>query len=131
LVPAEELLLAVRPGRARAPATARVLSDGPIRLLEGKTTPVAIRLLGARRVPPSVHIELIEAPEGIALEEVKAEWGRIMLMLRAEPDKTQPGLKGNLIAQSYMERTVGRQGARRKVRVPLFTLPAIPFEVVD
>ena len=45
--------------------------------------------------------------------------------------RRKPGLKGNLIVDAFMERAAPNapQSARR--RVPLGTLPAIPFEISE
>ena len=55
-------------------------------------------------------------------------------MLHADVEKVKPGLKGNLIVDAFTERTMdpsgdGKQPANKR-RVPLGTLPAIPFEIV-
>ncbi|HBO44080.1 MAG TPA: hypothetical protein DD670_09130 [Planctomycetaceae bacterium] len=53
-------------------------------------------------------------------------------MVRADSTKIKPGFQGNLIVNVFTERTIpnnaGQGGAKR--RVPLGTLPAIPFETV-
>jgi hypothetical protein len=54
-------------------------------------------------------------------------------VLQADPTKVKPGLKGNLIVTVWGERVPPdnqpRPSANR--RLPLGTLPAIPFEIVE
>jgi hypothetical protein len=89
-------------------------------------------------VPPGplldqVKLELSEPPEGITIDKVLRDRDGVAVVLAADADKVQPGLKGNLIVEAFVEMG-GRfnagapQGNKR--RVPVGVLPAIPFEVV-
>ncbi|MEN6451267.1 MAG: PPC domain-containing protein [Thermoguttaceae bacterium] len=128
LVPAETLLVSVI-GRGRLPW--KLLSKTPIRLLQGGTARVQFSM---PRGPflDKLQLTLHEPPAGIVLENVSLDSAEASLTLKAEPN-AKLGLKGNLIVDAAVERTLkpasGKgQGAKRLV--PLGSLPAIPFEVV-
>ena len=81
-----------------------------------------------------VRLELSEPPEGIAIQKVSRFEGGVAIDLRTNGEKIKPGLKGNLIVNAFVERVPRTKdgkprGPRR--RIPMGTLPAIPFEVVD
>ena len=60
------------------------------------------------------------------IKNVEDHWN-----VRADTEKAQPGLKGNLIANASQQRTItDSNGKTREYRAVLGTLPAIPFEVV-
>ena len=73
-------------------------------------------------------------PDGLSVEKVSPTPEGITMFLHTDGAKVKPGLKGNLIVDVSVERSFtpasGKQQTRN-VHVPLGTLPAIPFEVVD
>ncbi|NOX53236.1 MAG: hypothetical protein GXP27_02125 [Planctomycetes bacterium] len=132
LVPAEEWLVAVN-GRGRFGPPARVLGEKPIRLPAGSTAAVRIFLPGASRMAQAqMKLELLDPPDGVTLKDVQFGPFEISLLLSADAKKVAADLKGNLLVEAYIERTIGPAGtaARRKRRIPVATLPAIPFQVV-
>jgi hypothetical protein len=80
-----------------------------------------------------VQLTLHDAPAGISLQDVSLAQDSATIILRADAGKLKPGLKGNLIIDASVERTVnpakGKAQAGKRV-VPLGSLPAIPFETV-
>lgn len=79
-----------------------------------------------------VQFELSEPPEGVTLQTVEQEGS--VLVLQCDASKAKVGLKGNLIVNVSGERTLPAGNARpqaNRQRVPLGTLPAIPFEIVN
>lgn len=105
--------------------------------------PMEIPRGGKARVPVSVptstflgavHLELSDPPPGIAIESVSL--GRLggEIVLQSDAAVVKPGLKGNLIVNAFAVRTgegAGKGKAqRRKSRILLSSLPAIPFEIV-
>jgi len=135
LVPASALRLTVRRGAAlRTPA--RVAGAGTLKITAGNT----VRLRAELSLPPASPIEKVEyelndPPAGIALKEALPAPGGAELVLQCDPAKAKPGLRGNLIVDVSGERTPppsanGRPAATARQRVPLGTLPAVPFEIV-
>jgi hypothetical protein len=129
-VPAQECKVRLTDGGRWRPAL-RVVGAKPVRLPLGGTARLQIgappRLLADR-----VQLELSEPPEGIELEGVMPNREGTELVLRADGAKAKVGLTGNLIVQAHGpggRGPGGRPQAGRR-RVPLDTLPAIPFEVV-
>lgn len=133
LVPSKNLLVEVI-GRGRQRA--------PLRLLGG--TPVKLTASGAAKVrfslPPGplanqVQLALSNPPEGISIEKLSTVQDNLVLQLHLDAEKMKPGMKGNLIVDAFTERDVaaatGGKPPAAKRRVPLGTLPAIPFEVVE
>ncbi len=131
LVPAQDWLVRVTPpGRVRS--LWKLAEDKPLRLPAGASAPVRLE---APRGPwvSRVHFALSEPPEGIVIQSVAPDPDGVAIVLRAEPGKVKPGLKGNLIVEAFTEGVANPKGNQQKAavrRVPLGTLPAVPFEVV-
>ncbi len=132
LVPAQEWLAVVTGTQGRfVPPVLRGAVDKPVRVRCGTVTRVPVPGLPGWIVD-QVKLQLSEAPEGLAIERVAREEGGVQLLLKADAKTIKPGLKGNLIVEAYMERSMARGGAAgNAVRIPLGTLPAIPFEIVS
>ncbi len=127
LVPASEFKVAVN-GRG---APFRVLSKTPVQLVPGRTIHVQIATPAARAVG-NVEFELGEPPEGVTVLKSSGSGGTIDVVLACDAAKIKPGLHGNLLLNGFSQRTnPNAKGAgARTQRVPLGTVPAIPFEVV-
>ncbi|MCP5111052.1 MAG: hypothetical protein GY953_09475, partial [bacterium] len=124
LVPAQQWMIRVLPSpRKRAAWT--LTSAQPVKLPTAGTAPVHFHApLG--RFAASVQLELNTPPDGITIEKASCKPQGIDIVLKADPTKATPGLKGNLIVNAFYEQTRNKQKRRR----PLGTLPAIPFEIV-
>jgi hypothetical protein len=129
LVPSEDLLVQV---------TDKFAPDSPARLLSG--TPVKIPMKGTAQALFSApryssfdkdQIRLLDPPEGITIKGTASDKGRLEILLEADAAKVKPGLAGNLIA-AFAAKDPTPPGAPKinPKRVPLGSLPAIPFEVV-
>jgi hypothetical protein len=144
LVPAQDLkVTTIQRAAVRAPAA--ILSELPVKIPLGGTAQVRVTM-PATRFFEKVQCELSEPPEGITIQNASANQkgsGSPMrnsalgvpmdLVLQSDAAKTKPGLRGNLIVEVSGERTPAPGKAKAKVnrqRVPLGTLPAIPFEIV-
>ncbi len=80
-----------------------------------------------------VQLTLHDPPAGISLQNILLDQDSATVLLRADAEKLKPGLKGNLIIDASVERTVNPangKGQAAKRLIPLGSLPAIPFEVV-
>jgi hypothetical protein len=133
LVPAKELAVAVS-GRWAQWAAVRILSSTPVKIPAGGTNRVRVGM------PPEtprgrVELELSDPPEGLTIKEVvpAGAWAT-EIVLQCDAEKAKPGLKGNLIINAFPPRA-GQPGrpirAANQRRIPLTTLPAIPFEIVS
>jgi hypothetical protein len=132
LVPADDWMVAVTEGR-RFRSPLRLLDRDPVKLPAGGTARVR---LSAPRAPilDQVQLALSDPPEGIAIQGMSRVIGGVAIELQADAEKVQPGLKGNLLVNAFIERTFGRAGGTQpgnKRRIPIGTLPAIPFEIVE
>jgi len=124
LVPAEDLMVSVTGGkRFRAPV--KLLVKEPVKLPAGGTARVRFYVSKGPFLD-QVQLALSEPPEGIAIQDVSPFQQGLSVLLRADTEKAQPSLKGNLIVDAFLERDV--RGKRR--RIPLGTLPAVPFHIV-
>jgi hypothetical protein len=132
LVPAEDLLVAVvGPRRYRAQVKRR--GDQPVQLPVGGsiqvpfTMPVGLML-------DQVKLTLNAPPAGVTIGKLSRTGSGVSIELRTDAKKIEPGRKGNLIVDAFMERAVIGPGGKprgNKRRIPLGTLPAIPFEVAE
>jgi hypothetical protein len=121
----EWMVRVVGAGAARPPV--HPASEKAVKLPAGGTAPVQV--IVAPRLSGQVRLALNDPPEGIAIERVTPfpDGLGLSVMLRADPAKAKPGLKGNLILDVYLERPDAKGVRRRQL---WGTLPAIPFEVV-
>ena len=135
LVPADSVKVAViARGGARVPA--RYAGSGSARLHAGGSVRMQAAL-PAMRAFEHVTLELSEPPEGVTLRDVSVNGNEAEFVIDADRSKAQPGLRGNLIIVVSGQRVPPQRGgqaaapgpaARR--RIPIGTLPAIPFEII-
>jgi hypothetical protein len=132
LVPAKDWLAEVTGApRPNARAAFQIETETAVRLPRGGAVGVRV-VLNAPRLADTLRLELNQPPEGIAIQEVETVRDGVAIILRTDAAKVKAGLKGNLIVDAFMERAAppgAKQQAAR--RVPLGTLPAIPFEIVE
>jgi len=128
LVPADDWMVTVT-GRGRYRSSLRILGPLPVRFPTGGTARVRLSLPGGPLVG-QVGLELNEPPEGIAIKRIVPDPEGAAIVLSVDAEKATPGLKGNLIVDAFTEVSRGPAGQANKRRMPLGTLPAIPFEIV-
>ncbi len=129
LVPAQQLLVTVA-GRIGMRNPPRVLTPGPIRIVWGGTARIRVAT-PAGAFQPKMRFELNEPPEGITLQSASPTREGVELVVQADSAKVKTGLRGTLILDVLADRpnTAQNPQANRR-RLPITTLPAIPFEVV-
>jgi hypothetical protein len=131
LVPAKDLKVTViKRGAVRM--SAGILSELPVKIPIGGTAQVRVTMPPYRAFD-KIQMELSEPPEGISVRDVSSDPRGTNIVLQSDAAKTKPGLRGNLIVEVSGERTPapGNQKAKaNRQRIPLGTLPAIPFEIV-
>ena len=130
LVPMEDWMVSVT-GRKRYGSSLKLLEDAPVRLAAGDTARVRIATPRGQ-FAKQVQLELSEPPEGIAIRKVSPDQAGLVILLAADAAKVKPGLKGNLIVNTFMEYTPKPKDGkpRPKRRTLIGALPAIPFEIV-
>ena len=131
LVPSKELVVAVigRGGRLAPPS---LMSDVPMRIRPGGEATVRVAL-PMRPFVQDMELVLNEGPEGLTVESTVFAEGSVTLQFKADAQKVEPGAKGNLIVEGFVERAQrrrdsGRSGQTRRVSIGV--LPAIPFEIL-
>jgi hypothetical protein len=127
LVPAKTLLVNVA-GRG---AACRLLTKGPLQIPAGGTAKLAIAASAARGMG-QVHLEFAETLEGLTAHTVSVTGDVVEIELSCDATKIKPGVQGNLILNAFGERTNNNnpKAQQRAQRVPLGSVPAIPFEVI-
>lgn len=130
LVPVQELKVAIS-GRWMAKGQVRILSDTPVQIPAGGTARVRV---SARAIALTGRVELAlsEPPEGITIQNVEPSREGADIVLKADAAKTKPGLKGNLIIHVFAVNPpipAQKNPPANRPRVPVNTLPAIPFEI--
>jgi hypothetical protein len=114
-------------GPQRGPMPWKALS--PVKLAAGGVVTVQIPM--PPRLGGDVKITLNDPPEGITIQSVTSGRDSVSVVLRADGAKAKPGMKGNLILDAFVERTVTNpQNKQVTRRQPLGTLPAAPYEIV-
>lgn len=137
LVPANELMVAVT-GAGRSRGALKLMDEDPVELPVGGTARVRLSVPNGPRASNrsflgQIRLALNDPPDGIAIEEDTPIRSETVIALTTDAEAVQPGRKGNLIVDVFMERTASSRGGKpqaAKRRIPLGTLPAIPFEVV-
>ncbi len=134
LVTAEELLVSVsekaivRAGMRRGGK--EVSPEEAIQIPSGGTARYQLPIPNRPNLN-DVQVELSSPPPGIAILRMIRGPGGLIMLFSADAETAKPGLKGNLVLNVFVERTVpgrnGKPGSKRKV--PIGTFPAIPFEV--
>ena len=103
--------------------------DRPVRLPAGGTA--AVQVFTPPQFAKGTQMALNDPPDGVSIQGVTPAPGGVSIILRAQPGKTKPGIRGNLIVDVSRE-AAANSGRRPPGRPqPLGTLPAIPFEVVE
>jgi hypothetical protein len=107
-----------------------ILSEQPVKIPAGGTAEVQVR--GPWWGDQSQRqLELSDPPEGIVIASVAWQERIVTITLRADAEKAKPPLRGNLIANAFVNRTeTNKEGKTREYRSFMGVLPAIPFEVV-
>lgn len=128
LVPSDELLVQVT-GNFAPDSSAKILSTTPINIPAHGTAQV---LFSVPRYSPfdTGEIRLVNPPEGITIKETSSRGGRMEILIEADNTKVTRGLAGNLIA-GFVAKDPTPPGAPKinPQRVPLGSLPAIPYQV--
>ena len=132
LVPAKSFTVtAIRRGVTRT--SVAILSELPVQIPCGGTAKVRVTL-PVNKFFDKLQMELSEPPEGITVRDISSDPEGTDIVLQSDAAKTKPGLRGNLIVDVFGERTPPAADGKPKPnrqRIPLGTLPAIPFEVVQ
>jgi hypothetical protein len=133
LVPAKELEVMVLK-RPNPRAQMKLISATPLRIPAGGTARVQVGLT-APRVAERAQFELSNPPEGISIQSVSPVRDGVEIILQTDTAKAKPGLKGNLIINGFAPRPAEPGATKPKgnqnQRMPLGTLPAIPFEIIS
>ncbi len=111
--------------------TARILTATPVKIPAGGECLIEVGVPGGPLVR-EVQVELSDPPEGIAIHKTETlSEGVVRIVLYSDRAKVKPSLSGNLVFSVFTQRTPANGSQAGKVRVPLGTLPAVPFAVVE
>ena len=132
LVPAESWTVVVEPIRWNRPPVT-IAGQTPVKLTPGKTAGFGVR---TRRTTfkGRVELELSDPPKGIAIQKATPVAGGMDVVLSVDAEKTESGLKGNLIINVFRYYTPAKREGRpdpKERRVQAGTLPAVPFEITS
>ena len=129
LVPEKEWLVAVPP-QAIVRAAIKILSPTPVKFSGSGTIQIRASLPPAAQLG-KVVLELADPPEGVTMTRFSAQpITNVTIDLKCDASKLKAGLKGNLIFNVFVERDppAGSLPQAQKRRVPLGSMPAIPYE---
>ncbi|HEX6810542.1 MAG TPA: hypothetical protein VF384_02860 [Planctomycetota bacterium] len=132
LVPADEFLCAVLRG-GQAGVRLVLHDDQPVRLPAGGTAAVRLDGEGRRPLPEGLEFVLRDPPAGIRVAGARPGNGGVTVELAADGKTAAAGMRGNLIVDVFVQRTVPARDGQQKPRTQrnrLGTLPAIPFAIV-
>ncbi len=138
LVPSEQLVAIVRPGRGQFGQGARnggrnggmpqlppgIQPPPTVQVPAGGTAEVRFNIPGAMRSAGVLHLELLNPPKGVSIADVKVVPGGVTFQLKAEGAAAKTGSKGKLTVEAFVQRPGGPR------RFSMGKLPAFSFEVV-
>ena len=130
LAPAQQLVIAVTGPRRRGPPV-RLTRGGRVRIPIGGETEVRLQVPEGPKLD-DIHLALNEPPEGLSLENLRVVDEGLAFLLKADSAAAKPGLMDNLIVDASMDvMAKGKKAGdpKRKRRVPVGVLPAIPIEI--
>ncbi|MHC4419923.1 MAG: hypothetical protein ACYS1E_04950 [Planctomycetota bacterium] len=131
LVPSQELMVAVT-GRRRPGPPLELVGADPVRIPAGGTARVQIRAPDNPRLR-GIELKLVEPPAGIDLQNIAVVPGGLAFDVKADAEVAQLGFADNLIVEAFIDIARGEgdgNRAKRRQRVSLGVLPAIPIEIV-
>jgi hypothetical protein len=128
LVPAKDLKVAVSAGKLAARRPIQIAEIAPVKIPAGGTAKVNVGMPLATYFG-NISLELSEPPDGISIKNVSSGRDGSEIVLASEADKIKPGVRGNLIVSAYLN-VKAAKGKSNQPRIPVTTLPAIPFEIV-
>jgi hypothetical protein len=132
VVPAEQWAVVLSGKRAPKPPLEFPPTEG-VKLKLGGTTLMDARLTRNWSEGSKLRVQLSEPPDGITVEKVSVEPPGRVVVLAADADSVEPGLRGNLIFEAFREWSPAPTEAvpdPTPRRTSLGFLPAIPFEVI-
>ena len=130
LVPCREWLVSVPP-QPIARAAIKILTPTPLKLSGTGTALIRASLPPAAQLG-KVLIELSNPPDGVSVADTSTQAiANVGITLKYDTGKMKSGAKGNLIFNVFVERDppAGSGPKAAKRRVPLGSMPAIPFEI--
>jgi hypothetical protein len=132
LVPAQDLKVAIRRGNTfRTPV--QVAASQPLKIPAGGTVRLPVQaVLPANNLIDKLVYELSDPPAGVELRETKPGPNGAEIVLACDPAKAKAGEAGNLIITISGVRKPAADGRPQanQQRIPLGSLPAVPFEIV-
>ena len=132
LVPTDGLSVSVLQ-RGSVRLVPRVLTPGPVSIAPGGAARVRIAF-PLPRAFEKYEFELSEPPDGVSVGDLLVGPNGAEFAVRADAAKAKPGTRGNLIVVVSGERVAQpnqpNQPAAARRRIPVLTLPAIPFEIL-
>jgi hypothetical protein len=112
----------------------RVLTTAPVRIPANGTVRVPVDI-PTRSFFGEIQLELSEPPAGLSIESASLDRQVSIITLRSKGNEIDRGLRGNLIVNVFAGKTGEDSGKgkeqRKKRRILLGALPAIPFEISD
>ncbi|MBI5687190.1 MAG: PPC domain-containing protein [Verrucomicrobia bacterium] len=134
LVPSQELQVAVTGRAASKISPVKVVGDMPVKIPAGGTVSFKIAASSKDKTfSKKLHLELAEAPDGIAIKKVSPSGNGMEILLESDAAKVTPGQKGNLLVGAFPPKpakTPKAKSAPGKAG-PTTMLPAIPYEIVQ
>lgn len=129
LVPADTLQVAVT--EAQRVSAPRLLSTKPLRIQQGGTASIPFAMPVRMRFG-ELQFELLDPPEGITIKDVSLNGSESSIVLHC--NSAAPETSGNLVFNAFAANAGAASSKgkeqRKRQRIPISALPAIPFEIV-
>jgi hypothetical protein len=130
LVPSDELLVTVVP-RPFSPPSVKIVSQGILDVPVGGSVTVRAFAPFRRSLGGEAVFELDAPPDGLHVSNPERTPTGFRFTISAD-DEAVPGLRDNLLLDAFIKRTFQRQDGTSQTRnVPVGSLPAIPFRIVN
>jgi hypothetical protein len=129
LVPAAEWMVAVT-GRPRGASGLKLSGASGVKLAAGGAAALRVAIPGGP-MADRIQYALSDPPDGVTIQKVSHGDDGTQIVLKADAAKVKKGAKGNLIIDAVFDRPADAKNAKpaNRQRVPLGSLPAVPFEI--
>ena len=128
LVPAEDLMFLAQKSRWDS-APFDIINKCPVQIPVGDKVKIIVKTWGWM-LERKFHLELVDPPAGITLENVTVENKKLVFWIKADKDIIKTSLSGNLIIDTSIEDKPKDGQSPDKVKIsPAGLMPAIEFDV--
>ncbi|MBN1446055.1 MAG: hypothetical protein JW957_08120 [Candidatus Omnitrophica bacterium] len=132
LVPSGSLTASVLRPRFRG-LSMKPETSGTLRISPGGEAEISVSVRSLMNLATLIP-QMKEPAEGISIAKVKSGPEKLSFVLKADAEKVKKGFRDNVIVEVFSNIPVGKpdeKGVRKKQKISLGIIPAIPLEIIE